>query len=50
MRQEIIKKMKETADYIFRNPELSLKEYKSSRALADFLEMRDLSQLGTSGI
>ena len=30
--------MKETADYIFRHPELSLKEYKSSGALADFLE------------
>ena len=38
MRQEIIQKMKETADYIFRHPELSLKEYQSSRALAAFLE------------
>ena len=38
MKQEIIQKMKETADYIFRHPELSLKEYQSSRALADFLE------------
>lgn len=38
MKEEIIKKMKDTADYIFRHPELSLKEYKSSRALADFLE------------
>ena len=37
MREDIIKKMEETSDYIFRNPELSLKEYKSSRALADFL-------------
>ena len=37
MRQEIIQKMKETADYIFRHPELSLKEYQSSRALAAFL-------------
>ena len=38
MREEILKKMKDTADYIFCHPELSLKEYKSSRALADFLE------------
>ena len=38
MREEIIKRMKDTADYIFCHPELSLKEYKSSRALADFLD------------
>ena len=38
MREEILKKMKDTADYIFCHPELSLKEYKSSPALADFLE------------
>ena len=38
MREEILKKMKDTADYIFCHPELSLKEHKSSRALADFLE------------
>lgn len=38
MREEILKKMKDTADYIFCHPELSLKEYKSSHALADFLE------------
>lgn len=38
MREEILKKMKDTADYIFCHPELSLKEYKSSCALADFLE------------
>lgn len=38
MREELKAKMKKTADYIFRHPELSLKEYQSSRALADFLE------------
>ena len=38
MRKEIKAKMKDTADYIFHNPELSLKEYKSSRKLAEFLE------------
>ena len=30
--------MKDTAEYIFHNPELSLQEYKSSRRLAEFLE------------
>lgn len=38
MRDEIRKKMKETADYIFCHPELSLQEKKSSRKLAEFLE------------
>ena len=38
MREEIIKKMKDTADYIFCHPEPSLEEYKSSGALAAFLE------------
>ena len=38
MRAELIEKMNYTADYIFRHPELSLKEYRSSRALAEFLE------------
>lgn len=38
MRESIINEMIAAADYIFRHPELSLKEYKSSRALADFLE------------
>nr|WP_294493860.1 amidohydrolase [uncultured Mediterraneibacter sp.] len=38
MREELINKMKETADYIFRHPEVSMEEHKSSRALAGFLE------------
>ena len=38
MRAEIEKKMKETADYIFRHPEISEQEVQSSRALAAFLE------------
>lgn len=38
MRTEILEKMNETADYIFRHPELSLHETKSSRKLAGFLE------------
>ena len=38
MREEIVKKMKDTADYIFCHPEPSLNEYQSSRALASFLE------------
>ena len=38
MREEIVKKMKDTADYIFCHPEPSLNEYQSSRALAAFLE------------
>lgn len=38
MRAEIEKKMKETADFIFRHPEVSEKEAQSSRALASFLE------------
>lgn len=35
--------IQETADYIFRNPELSLQEDKSSRCLADFLEKNGFS-------
>ena len=38
MRAEIERKMKETADYIFRHPEISEQEAQSSRALASFLE------------
>lgn len=38
MRTEIKQKMTETADYIFRHPEISLKEEKSSQELARFLE------------
>ena len=38
MRTEIEKKMKETADFIFRHPELSLHEKESSARLAEFLE------------
>ena len=38
MHIEIEKKMKETADFIFQNPELSLHETKSSAKLAQFLE------------
>lgn len=38
MRAEIEKKMKETADYIFRHPEISEQEVQSSHALAAFLE------------
>ena len=40
MRTEINQKMTETADYIFRHPEISLKEEKSSQELARFLEER----------
>lgn len=35
--------IQEMADYIFRNPELSLQEEKSSRCLADFLEKNGFS-------
>lgn len=38
MREAIINEMTAVSDYIFRHPELSLNEYKSSGALADFLE------------
>lgn len=38
MRKEIEKKMKETADFIFENPELSLHETESSAKLAEFLK------------
>ena len=38
MREQIIEKMKETAEYIFSYPEISGKEKKSSRALAHFLD------------
>lgn len=38
MREAIINEMAAVSDYIFRHPELSLKEYKSSGALADVLE------------
>ena len=38
MRKEIEDKMKDTADYIFRHPELSLYETESSAKLAEFLE------------
>lgn len=50
MREEITKKMKETADYIFRHPELSLHEKLSSRRLAEFLGREGFSvQWGTAG-
>lgn len=38
MHSEIKRKMSETADYIFCHPEISLREEKSSRKLARFLE------------
>ncbi|WP_083588965.1 amidohydrolase [Clostridium sp. Marseille-P3244] len=42
--------MKDTADDIFRHPELSLEEKQSSRKLAEFLESEDFSvQWGTAG-
>lgn len=37
MRQEILNKMKQTADYIFCHPEVAEQEKESSRALAEFL-------------
>lgn len=43
MRIELEQKMKETADFIFRHPELSLQEYESSRQLAGFLESEGFS-------
>lgn len=50
MREEIEKKMKDTADDIFRHPELSLEEKQSSRKLAEFLESEGFSvQWGTAG-
>lgn len=50
MREELTEKMKDTADYIFRHPELSLKEEKSSRRLAEFLESEGFSvSLGLAG-
>ena len=38
MKEKFIEKMRETADYIFRHPEVSEQERESSRALAHFLE------------
>ena len=50
MREEIEKKMKDTADDIFRHPELSLEEKQSSRKLAEFLESEGFSvQWGPAG-
>lgn len=43
MRAEIREKMKETADFIFRHPEISEHEAESSRALAAFLESEGLA-------
>ncbi len=43
MRAEILRKMKETSDYIFAHPEVSLKEQASSRRLAEFLESEGFS-------
>lgn len=37
MKKELIEKMNNAAEYIFCHPELSMKEYQSSRALAEFL-------------
>ena len=37
MRQEILNKMKQTANYIFCHPEVAEQEKESSRALAEFL-------------
>ena len=43
-------KMTDTADYIFRHPEISLKEEKSSRRLAEFLESEGFKVTwGTAG-
>ena len=50
MRDEIIRKMKETADDIFCHPELSLRETYSSRRLAQFLESEGFEvSWGTAG-
>ena len=50
MREEIEKKMTDTADDIVRHPELSLEEKQSSRKLAEFLESEGFSvQWGTAG-
>ena len=50
MRDEIIRKMKETADDIFCHPELSLRETYSSRRLARFLESEGFEvSWGTAG-
>ena len=38
MRTGIIEKMRETSEYIFAHPELSLEERGSSHRLAEFLE------------
>lgn len=43
MREELENKMKETADFIFRHPELSLQEKESSAELAGFLESEGFS-------
>ena len=43
-------KMTDTADYIFRHPEISLKEERSSRRLAEFLESEGFKVTwGTAG-
>ena len=50
MRDEIIRKMKETADDIFCHPELSMQETYSSRRLARFLESEGFEvSWGTAG-
>ena len=50
IRREILKKMRETSEDIFRNPELSLEERFSSRRLAEFLESEGFSvDWGTAG-
>lgn len=50
MRDEIIRKMKETADDIFCHPELSMQETYSSRRLAQFLESEGFEvSWGTAG-
>ena len=50
MRTEIIEKMKETSEYIFAHPELSLEERGSSHRLAEFLEAEGFRiSWGTAG-
>lgn len=48
MRAEIEKKMKETADYIFRHPEISEQEVQSSALWQRSLRKRDLRSAGES--
>ena len=50
MRTEIIEKMRETSEYIFAHPELSLEERGSSHRLAEFLEAEGFRiSWGTAG-